>query len=136
MTQTAVPSAKFTAITLAFDALVEAVRTEGVTERVTSLIAELDRDAIHLMRTPHLVNGNERRAACRIEDTVFKALRGRETSRGFVPYTAEQLLCLLIAGAHHSPDVTPAVAKTIAEFVTEGFTRFPSAADIIVFPGS
>ncbi len=119
-------SETFSALRLTFDTLVNAVQTEGVTPRSTALISALDAISIRFMSESHAVSGTERQIGRGIENGAFEGLRGQVTEHGFVPYTAEELVCVLVANLHGHGGASLQATKEFAASATGNFTLIRS----------
>lgn len=91
-------SEQFNVLVLAFDTLVNDIRTEGVTPWATALLKAID-DMANRFLSASPAGEYEQRIGARIEDCVYAGLRGRRTSRRVIPYTRDELLGALIGTA-------------------------------------
>lgn len=122
------------ALRLTFDNLVKTLQTEGVTPRSAALISALEANSRKFMSESHAVRGWQRNLGYGFENGAYEGICGRTTARGFVPYTAEELVSVLVANLHGRGGGTAVATKEFAASVTANFTRIRSDGGIVIRP--
>lgn len=119
-------SETLSALRLTFDNLVKTLQADGITPRSTALLSSLDTISIKFMSESHADRGWKRQIGRGMENGAFEGLRGQVTDHGFVPYTAEELVSVLVANLHGHGGASLQATKEFAASVTANFTKIRS----------
>jgi hypothetical protein len=113
---------------------VKGLRTQGITTRSEALISALEATSIKFMSESHADRGWKRRIGTGMENGAFEGIRGRATDRGRVPYTAEELVCVLVANLHGYQGASLQATKEFASAVTGNFALIRSDGSRVIAP--